>query len=267
MPEGHVTHRAARIHSERFGATEVSVSSPQGRFEESAKKLDGSVIETVTARGKHIFYWFSTGEVLHIHLGLFGKFRLSRRPFPEASENARVLIWSEDHEMQLTGPNTCELLSSNEVDDVTAKLGPDPIADGLKGVDRFSAQLSKRKIPIGRALMDQKVAAGLGNVFRSELLFLTGISPHTPSNKLSDPQVKALWRAAVSALKAAERSGKIITLTQTDAGKKRRSKLGRDEALYAYQRDGEGCRRCSELVLADKIDSRKVWWCPNCQPG
>ncbi len=267
MPEGHVTHRAARLHTKRFGKKSVNVSSPQGRFSDSAQKVDGSVVEKIEARGKHIFYWFSTGEAVHIHLGLFGKFRLSKSPFPEPSENARVLIWTDDHEMQLTGPNTCELLVPTEIEKVLSKLGPDPIAEGMNGLERFQTAVSKRKIPVGRALMDQKVAAGLGNVFRSELLFLTGINPHTASNELPEDQVDQLWRTIVDALKSAERSGKIVTITPEDAGDTPRSKLERNESLYTYHRDGRGCRRCGTLIQMNKIDSRNIWWCPNCQPA
>ena len=265
MPEGHVTHRAARLHGKRFVGQRVRVTSPQGRFSESAERVDGKTVRAVTARGKHLFYLFSSGDAIHIHLGLVGKFRLSRRPFPEASPNARVLIWTEDHEMQLTGPNTCELLTDADIDRVVANVGPDPIADGRRGKTRFAELLRKRSIPIGRAFLDQKVVAGVGNVFRSELLFLAGIPPMVRSKDVTEQQASKLWDHTVRALKAGERAGRIVTVSQEDAGGESPAKLDNSEALYVYHREGQPCRRCRTPIRSHKIDSRFIWWCPACQ--
>ena len=83
MPEGHTIHRAARRQRRELGGQTLRASSPQGRFAEGAAALDGRRLEGVDAVGKHLFYRFDDGEVLHVHLGLFGRFRHHPAPAPE----------------------------------------------------------------------------------------------------------------------------------------------------------------------------------------
>lgn len=267
MPEGHVTHRAARLHGKRFTGEEVQVSSPQGRFSASAEQISGLVITEIEAIGKHLFYWFGDEMCVHVHLGLFGRFRLATPPFPEPSANARLLIWTDYHELQLTGPNSCDLMPVAEVDRIKAGLGPDPIIDSAGGAQRFAYGLHRRRIPVGRAFPDQTVAAGIGNVFRSELLFLVGLNPLVPANEVSEETAERLWSVAVAELKKGERVGRIVTVEPVDVGVDNRSQLEDDELVYVYKRDGQPCRRCDVEITKTKIDSRNIWWCPGCQPG
>jgi len=104
MPEGHVLHRAARLQGRRFVGTEVQATSPQGRFAAGAEVLDGQTITGIDALGKHLFYRFASGDVLHVHLGLFGKFRVRRRPAPEPSPNARLVLENDTDHLHLAGP-------------------------------------------------------------------------------------------------------------------------------------------------------------------
>ena len=85
MPEGHVLHRAARIQGRRFNGEVVEVSSPQGRFREGADRLSGQQLDAIRAKGKHLFYRFDSGDEMHVHLGLFGKFRIQSQPEPTTS--------------------------------------------------------------------------------------------------------------------------------------------------------------------------------------
>lgn len=90
MPEGHTIHRMARDHGKWFAGQRLTVASPQGRFESEAQSLNGKVLKTVEAHGKHLYYVFTGGSVLHIHLGLYGKFRLFKNPPPEPRGAVRV---------------------------------------------------------------------------------------------------------------------------------------------------------------------------------
>ncbi|MFT7601987.1 MAG: endonuclease-8 [Acidimicrobiales bacterium] len=266
MPEGHVLHRAARLQGKRFNKKVVSMRSPQGRFADSADHLDGLRLDTIEAKGKHLFYRFGTGDVLHVHLGLFGKFRMATPPFPEPSDACRVLMWTAEDELHLAGPTTCEILDPDGMVDVLARLGPDPIQKPADGADQLAARLSRRKIPIGRALMDQGIISGIGNVYRSELLFMIGLDPFTPANEVDRAKIDELWNLTVVELKAGERLGRIVTVAEVDAGGTKRGKLPPGERLYAYKRGGDQCRRCGDLVRSADIDGRNVWWCPRCQP-
>lgn len=266
MPEGHVLHRAARLQGRRFTGGRVAVESPQGRFADGAAAVDGRVLDGIDARGKHIFYHFDNGLAVHVHLGLFGKFRLQTPPFPEPSPNARLLLSTDADRLHLAGPTTCELLEPDEVEAVIANLGPDPIVGPTDGADRFADALSRRTVPIGRALLDQKAIAGLGNVYRSELLFMVGLNPFVPAREVDRNVVDQLWKLSVDELRSGERSGRIITVDPADVDRRRRGDMKRGERLYAYKRQGEPCRRCGTPIASTDIDDRNIWWCPTCQP-
>jgi endonuclease-8 len=223
-------------------------------------------VDAVTAYGKHLFYHFANELTVHVHLGLFGKFRLQQPPFPEPSPNARLLLSTSDYRVHLAGPTACDVLEQPEVEAIIDRLGPDPILEPADGVEQMAARLARRSIPIGRALLDQAVLAGLGNVYRSELLFLVGLHPFVPAREVEPERVADLWKLSVDELRLGERSGRIVTVRPEEVGASSRAKLKRSERLYAYKRQGQPCRRCATLITTADIDGRNVWWCPSCQP-
>lgn len=266
MPEGHVLHRAARLQGKRFNGRALEAESPQGRFADGAARIDGQRLDTIEATGKHLFYRFESGDVVHVHLGLFGKFGMQTPPFPEPSPNARLLLSTDTDRLHLAGPTACALLTPDEVEKVQARLGPDPLLKPADGLDRFRAAVSRRAAPIGQVLLDQKAIAGLGNVYRSELLFLTGIHPLIPARDIAADEVTELWDLAVAELKAGERSGRIVTVRPEDLGLTKRSEVLPVDRAYVYRRPGELCRRCSTPIVSSELANRKLWWCPSCQP-
>ncbi len=245
----------------------MSVSSPQGRFSEGAAVLDGRRIERMHAYGKHLFYDFDNDLSVHIHLGLFGKFRVSKLPATlEPSPNCRLLIESKTDQLHLAGPTVCELVDADGIQRIVARLGPDPIVNPPDGADNLAKRLSTRGIPIGAALLDQKVIAGIGNVYRAEFLHTLGLHPFVPSREVRRPDVDAIWALAVDELKAGEALGRIVTVDPAEVGYSKRSEIPRAHRLYAYKRQGKPCRRCGTTIVAADIDGRNIWWCPACQP-
>ena len=269
MPEGHTIHRAARRHREALGGHRIATGSPQGRFSGGAARLDGRVLENVEAHGKHLFYRWQGGETLHVHLGLFGKFRMHRSdPPPPPTENTRLTMHGGGIALYLAGPTICELVDPEEEDEIRRRLGPDPLRNGEGDTAaRFQSNLVRRRIPIGAALLDQKVIAGIGNVYRAEALFLTGINPAVPSQELSSQSVERLWNESVDLLERGEKAGRIITVDPTEVGAKRRSDLPREKRLYVYGREGEDCRRCGNAISMTEMANRRIWWCAGCQPA
>lgn len=259
-------HRAARLQGAKLAGHRLEAASPQGRFAEGAARVDGHRLETIEARGKHLFYRFDGGDTVHVHLGLFGKFRIQTPPFPDPSPNARLLLSSDDHRVHLAGPTTCEVLTPDEVDEILARLGPDPILDPRDGPERLAATLARRTIPIGKAIVDQSLLAGLGNVYRAEILFLAGVHPFTPARDVESGVIATLWKLSVEELRAGERSGRIVTVRPDEVGATSRSKLTRDQRLYAYKRRGRPCHRCGTAITSADIDGRHIWWCTRCQP-
>ncbi len=269
MPEGHSIHRHARTQRAALAGQVIETGSPQGRFALGAKRLNGRRLLTVDAHGKHLFYRWEGDEVLHVHLGLFGKFRLYTSDPAPPSENTRLTMQGDQATVHLTGPTICELVDPIEADAIRHRLGPDPLGNGPRGRNlvEFATNLSRRRVPIGAALLDQRVISGIGNIYRAEALFRTGIDPHVSAGRLTQEAIEKLWAECASLLKRGEKAGRIITVDLADVGARRRSDLRREERLYVYKRQGEPCRRCGTPVAATEMANRTLWWCPTCQPS
>lgn len=266
MPEGHTIHRAARLQRRALGTSPISVASPQGRFADGAALLDGKRIESIDAAGKHLFHTWEDGSVLHIHLGLFGRFRTHRtQPYPEPSPNARLTMIG-DSAVHLSGPTVCEVVTPDEADEIRMRLGPDPL-DPNADPERFSAALDRRTVPIAAALLDQNAIAGIGNVYRAELLFLTGIHPDRPARETTEDERAGLWGLAVDLLAIGERLGRIVTIDLDEVGAGTAREVPRGDRLYVYHRDGDPCRRCGTEITTWDLRGRRVWACPRCQPA
>lgn len=258
MPEGHTIHRIARLHNDRLAGKAIAVSSPQGRFAESAALLDGAVLRKVEAYGKHLFYDWGEGRLVHVHLGLYGKFLDGPTP-------AQVRMRLDDRAgnvADLVGATACELIDPAARRAILARLGPDPLRRNADR-ERAWAKISKSATPIGKALMDQTVIAGVGNVFRAEALFALGIHPEVPSRQLTREQFDELWTWIVAALKVGFRDGRIITVRPPE-DKRRRSRIPVEEGRYIYRQ--EHCRRCGTEVRRWDMGGRWAYACTACQP-
>lgn len=257
-------HRLAQDLKKDLAGGKVKATSPQGRFDEGAARLDGATIAATDAWGKHLFVEPDTGEFLHIHLGLIGKFRRKPVPAPEPGDAIRLRLEGATGVWDLSGPAKCELISPEQHDEIVSALGPDPLRPRSK-VKEFEAALRKKRVPVGAALLDQKVIAGVGNVYRAELLFLLGIDPKVPASELADDAVDALWKLTVSEMKIGKKLNRIVTVDPSEVGGRSRAKLDDSERLYAYKREGLPCRRCGTEIEIFKLASRSTWWCPQCQ--
>ena len=264
MPEGHTIHRLAADLRKDFVSKRVEATSPQGRFAESAALLNGIQMIKSEAWGKHLFCHWENGNILHVHLGLIGKFRKVNRDDPPR-DTIRLRLVHESSAWHLTGPQTCALITEDDLQDVTNKLGPDPLRVGLRGMSKFKKRLGESKKPIGAALLDQNLLAGIGNVYRAELLFLCGIHPETPCNKIHDYQAEELWKWTVDLLRRGKKLNRIVTIQDEDKGTIKDKNKKRNNSLYAYKRAGLDCRRCPDEIVISKLAGRSIWHCPNCQ--
>ena len=204
---------------------------------------------------------------------------------PEPVGQVRARLVSAHGWADLRGPSACEVLTPEQALAVRAKLGPDPLvaaagefnlakgrgsAAANEAAERavrkdFVARLAHRKTPIGTALMDQGVLAGVGNIYRAETLFRTRTDPFMPSSELSARKAGMLWDDIVSIMADGVRDGKIITtLPEHRDGS---GPLWPDNAYYTYQRQGRGCRRCNAAISLAEVAGRKLYWCPGCQPA
>ena len=314
MPEGHSVHRLARQFDDVFGGQVLAISSPQGRFAEAAKLIDGQRLESSHAHGKQLFLGFDNDLIMRVHLGLYGAWSFGgdehfsgassigapRRvgeseqgpdedqgPYngpPDPVGQVRARIVSAHGWADLRGPSACEVITEEQVLLARTKLGPDPLvgaagqfslskgrgtpdevaADALAAKKEFITRLAKKKTPIGTALMDQSLLAGVGNIYRAETLFRCKIDPFMPCNELSKPRAAALWDDIVEIMNDGVRDGKIITTHTSDRNAP--GPLWPDNAYYTYQRQHQQCRICDAGIALMEVAARKLYWCPGCQP-
>jgi endonuclease VIII len=257
MPEGHTIHRAARDQRPMLAGKMLGVTSPQGRFAEGAARLDGQTCTGVDAYGKHLLYHFAHDETLHIHLGLFGRFRTARRPAAEPRGAVRVRMVSATHVIDINGPNTCEVLDAAALAALIARIGPDVLRNDADP-ERAWARISRSRTPIGQLLMDQSVMAGIGNIYRSEILWRQKLHPEIPGKHVEREVFDRIWADSVHLLEIGVKNNAIITV---DGVKKSRSRYGERVNIFGKQ----GCPACKTEIRRLEMGTRRVFACETCQ--
>ncbi|MFL6414255.1 MAG: Fpg/Nei family DNA glycosylase [Bryobacteraceae bacterium] len=265
MPEGNEVHRHAAQHEQLFGGRVITVDAPNGRFEEGAALLNRRRLKSVEAYGKHLFYHFGSDRHLHIHLGLYGKFRTGELPYPEPRGALRLRFSSRQHWLELRGPTACEVLTEGERDKLVARIGPDPLREDSEA-SQAVIRITSSRAPIGALLMDQSVISGIGNIYRAELLFRARLNPFRPGNSISKKDVMKLWKEAAQLLRAGMIDRRIVT-TRPAERPHRTGKARRGETHYVYRRFRLPCFICGTEISRQEFIGRKLYWCPECQPA
>jgi endonuclease-8 len=265
VPEGHTIHRLARDHAPLLVGRTVTASSPQGRFAAGAETLTGRAVERVEPYGKHLFYVFEDDVLLHVHLGLYGAWTTGAAPAPEPKGALRLRLLADEHWLDLRGPTACELFAPGDRDRVLARLGPDPLR-GDAEPERAWHRISSSRTAIGALLMDQSVLAGVGNVYRAEVLYRAGLSPFRPGREVPRSTWDAMWADLVKLMRAGVKAGHIVTTERVDRDNPRGAACVADR-FYVYRRHGDPCRRCGTEVRTQEMVGRNLYWCPVCQPA
>ncbi|SNT24589.1 endonuclease-8 [Granulicella rosea] len=295
MPEGNELHRWAERHNAAFAGGKVRVAGPNGRFTD-ADALDNRVLNKVTAVGKHLGYDFGKDLILHVHLGLQGDFTEGSGPLPEVKGALRLRMWnaarvkqpvapgeSRKHSwysdddgtgatdpkqvawVELRGPTDCSIYTQAKWDQLLARLGPDPL-NGDKP-DAALEKIGKSKKPIAALLMEQDVIAGIGNIYRAELLFRARLSPFTLGKDVPVDLVKKIYKDAIGLMKDGMVDRRIVTTLPKDRPHKKGQAL-KEEAHYVYRRNGKPCWICgTDVMKREGFVGRNLFWCPTCQAG
>lgn len=175
----------------------------------------------------------------------------------------RMRIVGADCGTDLRGPTVCELIDEAQVSAIVARLGPDPIRRDAEP-DLAWTRISKSRKSIGALLMDQSVIAGVGNVYRSELLYRHGIDPYRPGKNLSADEFNELWTDLVALMKVGVRRGKIVVVRpEHDHGAP--SYAPNRPRTYVYRRASDPCRVCDFPIRTAVLEGRNLFWCPSCQ--
>ncbi|MGP4111645.1 Fpg/Nei family DNA glycosylase [Streptomyces sp. 4N509B] len=285
MPEGHTLHRLAAGLRERFGGRRVRADSPQGTFAEGAARLDGRVLVAAEAHGKHLLAVFRAPAAepcdltLHVHLGLYGTLRFGDGPAPPPAGQIRLRLVDGEgpvegpvehhagHHAELRGPARCALVTPAERAELHARLGPDPLRPDPDPEPAWR-RVATSRVPVAALLLDQKVVAGVGNVYRAEVLFRQGVDPYRTGRELDRATWQALWSDLVTLMAEGVRTGRIDTVraahTPEAMGRPPRVDDHGGE-VYVYRRAGMPCHVCGERVRTAELRGRNLFWCPGCQ--
>jgi endonuclease-8 len=273
MPEGHTLRRLADHLTAAFAGREVQATSPQGRFAAEAALLDGTTLVAADSAGKHLFVEFDGARVVHVHLGLIGRFDVVGGPPVPPVGQVRLRLAAEGDGRppayaDLRGATRCVLVTAAERAAVVDRLGPDPLRPDADP-ERAWRRVSTSSRPIGELLMDQQVVAGVGNVYRAEVLFRTRMHPLRPGRTLRRAQFGALWGDLVGLLAEGVVTGRIDTVRPEHLPEAMGREPRRDDhggEVYVYRRAGLPCHVCGARVRTEVLAGRNSFWCPRCQP-
>ncbi|MGI9017481.1 MAG: Fpg/Nei family DNA glycosylase [Euzebya sp.] len=281
MPEGDTIFRSAVAqHAALAGKviTGVRTSVPQVQ-RLLPQRLAGQEVARVESRGKHLLHWFAPSDLaLHTHMRMTGSWHLYppgarwRKP----ARLARLVLSTTELNAVAFSVPVVELLSAAQVAQhpSLATLGPDPLAYGAVGpVDLGRAErtlLSLADRPIGEALLDQRVLAGVGNVYKNEVLFIHAVDPWALVGDLGQNTLSGLLHTASDLLRANVAHGGSHRITTRRPADVRRSPMRSSDAVWVYGKAGRGCPRCGQTirVASQGEHARVTYWCPGCQgPG
>lgn len=261
MPEGDSVVRTARL-LDRALAGQRLIGSDFRVPALATLDLSGAQVEGTRTRGKHLLTDLTTPDgalVLHSHLGMDGRWQEARTGagVRGSAHLVRVVLRTPRGQVVGSSLRTLEVLPAEQVDERLRHLGPDLAEEGWARPEGLARLVAAGDRPVGEALLDQRVVAGLGTVLVSESCFLRGVSPLRPVGEVADPQ--ALLTTASRVLVVSIARG-----FRTTTGDRQR---GRD--LWVYGREGQPCRRCGTPVRRSTVGvaprQRSLWWCPSCQ--
>ena len=269
MPEGDTIFRAARtLHRALAGHPVVVFTSVFPAL--TREEVVGRTIDRVRSAGKHLLMELSGGLVMRTHMRMNGSWHIYRRGerWQRPRRDMRIVVATDSYEAVGFNIPVAEMIRTADLrrHDELRKLGPDLLADD------FDADEARRRIrargdaAIADVLLNQRVLAGIGNVYKSEVLFTCRVHPFTPVSALADETIAALVETARRYLRANVSDGLAPMTTYT--GYRRTTR--RDdptERLWVYGRAREACRRCATAIQVKKqgLDARLTYWCPACQ--
>jgi len=275
MPEGDSLHRAARELQPRL-AGEVVERLEIVRSGTRTEGIVGSRIRAVEARGKNLLVHFEVPWSLHVHLKMNGRVRLYPRETakPIAMSQAVVILETARHRMVVYAAPVARLLRTRDLrgDMHFRGLGPDLVAasfDLPEACERLKGRASR---PLGEALMDQSVVAGIGNVWKSELCFTLRMDPFAPVSAFSDEELSALLSLARTQMVDTVHAPRRTMPDPFEPRAQRKPRLDRrqgESVMSVYGRESKPCYDCGTMIRMQHQGEqrRSTYYCPSCQPA
>lgn len=275
MPEGDTIYRAARtLHRALAGQTVtrfVAELAPLAQVDRETP-IAGRTIERVEPAGKHCLMTFSGGIVLRTHMRMNGSWHIYRpgEKWQMPARAMRILIETADWVAVAFNVYAAEFVAAARLDRhrPVATLGPDLLGDfdAERALANIHAQGPR---PVHQLLLDQRVIAGLGNVYKSEILFLSTLHPDTPASAVSDAAWRELLALARSLLRANVADGAASGIVTYRGLRRTTGRMNPADRLWVYSRGGQPCRKCGTRIMSRKDGdaARVTYWCPQCQPA
>lgn len=267
MPEGDTIFRAAaRMHLALAGGVVTRYEARLANIERD--DIVGRKIEQVHAVGKHLLIEFEGGLALRTHLRMNGSWHLYRAHERWMRGASRMRIVIETEKWQAVGFSIPEAsFTDSRRDSRLARLGPDLLSDEFDSDEAFRRLRARNDVPLAEALLDQQALAGIGNVFKSEILFIRELHPFSKVGSLDDETLRALIATSHELLQ-----NNVVDLKRWSSwGGYRRTTHRSDPsaALSVYGRRGLPCRRCGSAIEYSRAgkNNRSTYWCPRCQPA
>ena len=266
MVEGHGVHRVAIAHAKRLLGKKFAATSPNGRFAAGAAAIHKKVLSRIEAVGKNLFYFFGKGHastvVVRIHFGMSGRFATFKPSnVPEAKPTTRLELSNNDVVAHLSAM-TVEHGGVDHYDTWRSKLGEDPLrkdADIERLWQACGAPGTRGgKASIGSVLMDQKRVAGVGNIYRAEILFKARVHPEQPANTVGREAFDRIWFHCCDLMRRGVEVGSILTLDP------KHQSLDPTRRRYIYNQ--KRCLLCKSKIKSWTMKGRTVYACPSCQP-
>jgi endonuclease-8 len=274
MPEGDTIFRAARALDKALGGKVLT------RFESVFPKLNrvdedrvivGRTLTSVESRGKHLLMHVSGGISLRTHMRMSGSWHIYRHgeAWQRPRSQLRILLETADFQAVAFLVNEAEWIADEALArSRLAQLGPDVLGADFDPDAAVSGMLAQPAEPICDVLLDQRVLAGIGNVYKSELLFLAGVNPLAKVSSLAPDVLRELALLAREHLRANVHELAPGAITTYRGLRRTTGRTDPGERLWVYGRGGQPCRRCGTPILGASVGRhvRKTYHCPTCQP-
>lgn len=248
MPEGDsIAGDAVRLRPILVGKKIEAVGGTAGAIRSNSHRILDAEVTSVRTRGKNLLIDLSGGYSVRVHLGMTGRWREGVIP------RARLSLTTGSGSVSCLDAPTVDVDRTAAIDRALDRLGPD-LLDDFDEDDFIRRARAVDPMPVGRLLLDQRVMAGVGNVYKSELLFLAGINPWTSTADVTDHQLREISRNARE-------------LLAFNVGRRRSTtgSTGRGQETWVYGQRGHRCRRCGTTIEMASLDDRVTFWCPSCQ--
>ena len=275
MPEGDTIFRAARtLHRALAGKPVVRFESvfPALTRVHVDTPLTAQSVESVSASGKHILMRFSGGQVLRTHMRMNGSWHIYRpgEPWQRPRRDMRIVVATADYVAVGFSIPVAEFVAATDLarHEELRRLGPDLLSESFDAAEALRRMKERPAQLIADVLLNQRVMAGIGNVYKSEVLFSCGISPFTPVAGLTDDELASVVATGRKFLLANVHTPLAPMTTYAGYQRNTTRRDNASERLWVYGRAGLACRRCRTPIRLKKHGdgARLTYWCPTCQP-